>query len=219
MDNRIDREAEQDEGEVGEPEDAPAFQHLAAVTRKVSRSTIEVKWDSLPPACVERISQLLQDIQRPVVVRLNDERRRTQASTALQVISRRLVSKISKGLPFPQATRNHREDDFDFEKILDHNRILEGQLTVHLHANELLEAELSKEMASLESEKANLETLETNAKIEASKRKQDSRKIHPLLQSWESSMVKEDLEYNIGLRVDRGFRRINPTVSLRMFFF
>jgi len=219
VDNRIDKEAEHDEGEVNEPEDAPTYQHLAAVTRKVPRSTIEAKWASLPPLCVERISRLLHDIQRPVVVRLNDERRRTQATTALQMISRRLVSKISKGLPFPQATRNRQEDNFDFEKILDHNRALEAQLTVSLHANSLLEAELSKEMAWLESEKANLETLETNAKIEASKRKQDSQKMHSLLQSGHSSMVKADLEDDIGLRVDQGFRPINLTGSLPDVFF
>src|SRR5712672_2966686 len=99
-----------------EPEEAPMYQHLQALPRRVSRQTIESKWKPLPSNCVERISQLLYDLQTPVLVRYNDERKKMQSSTALQMISRRLVSKISKGLPFPQGTRNHREDDFDFEK-------------------------------------------------------------------------------------------------------
>jgi hypothetical protein len=141
---RLSKAAEpvQDQDDTPEVEAAPAYQHLAAVTRKVSRETIESKWEPLPPPCVERISQMLQDVQRPVVAHLTNDQKRTQASTALQMVSRRLVSKISKGLPFPQGTRNHQEDDFDFEKILDHNRALEAHLTPALHANELLECEL-----------------------------------------------------------------------------
>ena len=75
-----------------------------------------------------------------------------------------LLSKISKGLPFPPARRSRREDDFDFEKILDHNRALESLLTPALHANELLESELIKTKMLLESEEGILAQLETNAK-------------------------------------------------------
>lgn len=161
------------------PED---YQHLAAVTRRVSRATIEHKWDGLPSACVDQISQLLQDAQKPVIARLRDEWQQSQASTALQWISRRLVGKISKGLPFPPSIRSRQEDDFDFENILDHNRSLESQLTPTLNANKLLEAELAKEKALLDVESQYLEELEANARKESSKRKQDALKLHSLLQ-------------------------------------
>ncbi|KAH8599133.1 centromere protein Q [Bisporella sp. PMI_857] len=117
------------------------------------------------------------------------------------MVSRRLVRKISKGLPFPQGTQRNREDDFDFEKVLDHNRSLESLLTPVLHANALLEAELARETALLEVEESSLKELETNAKTEASLRKEAGRKVHFLLQA--NNLAPEDeLMDNIGLRSD-----------------
>ena len=175
---------EMQHSERGRPEreEAPSYQKLSAVIRQVSRGTINSKWEKLPQGGVERVSQMLYDIQRPTVIHLNDERRRTQASTALQMVSRRLVKKISK-IPFPQGTRSHREDDFDFEKTLDYNRTLESILTPASHANKLLEAELIKESALLEAEKSTLEELTTNAKSESSLRIEAGRKLHSLLQT------------------------------------
>jgi hypothetical protein len=190
------------------------YQHLQPVTRRVSRQTIEAKWEPLPSGCVERISQILQDLQRPVIVHCNNGRKKTQSSTALQIISRRLVSKISKGLPFPQGTRSHREDDFDFEKILDHNRALEGQLTPALHANELLEAQVGKERALLESERENLANLESNSKTEAALRSEAARRLHPLLQPQDRTVEVEALKDDIGLSIGQIPRPLDFNVSL-----
>ncbi|RDL39258.1 uncharacterized protein BP5553_03598 [Venustampulla echinocandica] len=177
------REASQEEEDGGQVPEVPLrYQHLAAVTRRVPRQTIEAKWEALNPSCIEHISQLLADIQKPAAVRFKDEHRRTQASTVLQMVSRRLVSKISKGIPFPPGTSRQREDDFNFEKIINRNRVLDSQLTAAIDGNKLLDASLSNEMALLESETAALSKLETNAKAEARKRKQGERKLHPLLQ-------------------------------------
>jgi len=189
---------------LGERESAPiktlpSYQHLAPVTRRVSHQAIVAKWEPLPEGAVASISQFLHDIQRPVVVRVKDDRRRTQASTALQMVSRRLVGKISKGLPFPPETRTRVEDDFNFEKIINHNRALETQLTPALHANNILEAELNKEISLLESEQAALVELETNSKTETSIRKQAGRKLHPLLVSANYIRGGDDLRIAIGL--------------------
>ena len=190
------------EGEGSEREETPPYQCLTAVTRQIPRHTINSKWEPLPPGGVEHVSQLLHDIQRPAVIHLNDERRRTQASTALQMVSRRLIKKISK-IPFPQGTRSHREDDLNFEKILDYNRTLESVLTPVLHANELLEAEMIKETALLQAEQSALEELTTNAKSEASLRNEAGRKLHSLLLSDGPSVEKEELE-DIGLLDELG---------------
>jgi hypothetical protein len=210
---RVEGPYQLDEDEISQPDKIPEYQHLTAVTRRVSRQTIEAKWEPLPPGCIELISQFLYDLQRPVVVRLHDERRRTQASTALQMVSRRLVSKISKGLPFP-GSHSSQEDDFNFEKILDRNRVLEAQLTPALHANELLEAELNKETALLESEQTILAELQTNAKTESTIRKQAGRKLHPLLQSEESATQEARLTDRIGLGGGRNYVPISLDVRI-----
>ncbi|KAF5875308.1 putative kinetochore protein fta7 protein [Botrytis fragariae] len=188
QDNRAERE---------QPE-PPSYQHLAAVTRRVTHETIETKWEPLPPGCLDKISDLLIDAQRPVVLQIRDERKKTQASTAIRMISRRLLNRVRKGMPFPKGTRASPEDDFDFEKILDYNRVLENKLTPILHSNDLLEAELRKEEILLESEERYLAELEANAKDEATSRRQAARKAHPLLQ-FEVDGTQKVLNDDIGI--------------------
>jgi hypothetical protein len=201
--------------EASQMEDAPKYQRLAPVIRKISLQTIETKWEPLPPACVERISQLVHEVQKPVLVYLNQEKKRMEANSVLQMFSRRLISKITKGIPFPPAMRKSREEDFEFEKILDHNSTLEAQLNPALHANELLEFELAKETAYLEWEQASLMELQANAKSEMAMRKDAERKLHLLLQSHPT--IIDDAEKNlfgIGKTPQRGFPLFH-TVSLQ----
>lgn len=219
---RIERPAQiqtQEEEEEGPLTDEPPnYQHLAEVIHRVSRQTIQAKWEALPPSCVERVSDLLHDIQRPVVQRLADERKRTQASTALEMVSRRLISKISKGLPFPPSSGNRRDDDLDFEKILDQSRDLEAQLTLALHANHLLESELSKETAQLEAEEDALAQLETNAKTEASRRKEAGRKLHSLLQVEDLGTADARLREEMGVVASRYDAPLSLVISLTYVF-
>jgi len=188
---RIDETAADQEVEKQRKEKPLKYQHLATLTRNISTHTIEAKWEPLTSRSIEYISDLLIDVQRPVLARLKEEQKRAQASSSMKMASHKLLRMITKGLPFPPSTRPQREDDFDFEKIIDHIRTLESQLTPTLHANELLEDELRKETDWLESDKATLAKLEANAKAAASSRKQAERKLHPVLQS-EGSVVDEE---------------------------
>ncbi|KAF7873906.1 hypothetical protein EAF04_002578 [Stromatinia cepivora] len=194
-------EDSQDNRANAEQPEPPSYRHLAAVTRRVSHETINTKWEALPLGCLDKISELLIDVQRPVVLQIHDERRKTQASTAIQMISRRLLNRVRKGMPFPKGTRTNREDDFDFEKIMDYNRGLESQLTPVLHSNDLLEAELRKEEILLENEEKYLAELEANAKDEAISRRQAARKAHPLLQ-FEVDSIGKGLNDNMGIDED-----------------
>jgi len=184
------------------------YQQLRAVTRRVPRHTIENKWGALPSGATIRVGQMMTDIERSVVMRLRDERKRTQASTAVQMVIRRLDRKLTRGLPFPPSTRVQREEDFDFEKILDSNRLLESQLTPILHSIELLKAETAKEEELLEVERERLALLEENAKSEASRRKQAAKKLHPILQVDNDEAKAEEFKEDIGLA------EANPRISL-----
>lgn len=178
------------EVEDDDEDHSPQYQYLASTTHEVARHTIDAKWGSLPRPAIDRISQLLSDVERSVIMRLQDERKRTQASTAIEMIVRRLHGRLSRGQPFPPSTRSQYEEDFDFEKILDSSRALEAQLTPMLHSIELLKAEAAKEEALLESESATLETLEDNAKAEATQRKKAAKKMHKILLDDQKSRVE-----------------------------
>ncbi|OBT82100.1 hypothetical protein VE02_09035 [Pseudogymnoascus sp. 03VT05] len=157
------------------------FQHLEPVECGVSHNTIDATWEPLPATAHDRAMQLLSDIEKSVVQRLRDERKRTQASTAIQMVTRRLGRKIARGLPFPPGSRPQREEDFDFERILDATRKQEGLLTPALHARELLKAEIRREEVILEREQEALEELEKNASAERGRRKAEAKKLHPSL--------------------------------------
>lgn len=206
---RVEEQPESDEDEVPQVDQIPTYQHLEPVTRHVSHRTITTKWEHLEPNSIEHISKLLHDLQRPVIVRLTDERKKNEASTALQMVSDKIVHKISKGLPFPI----HPADDFDFEKVIDQIRVLGAQLTPALHANQLLEAELRKETMLLKSEEAALKELEDNAKSAKSQRKEASRNFHPLLRL--DGISDESYTTNdIGLRADRNKLPLNLDVRI-----
>lgn len=176
---------------------AAQYQHLAPVTRAVPRHTIDTKWASLPTSAVDQISALLNAVERSVVMQLQDERKRTQASTAVQMVARRLQRKLSRGQPFPPATRPLPEEDFNFEKILDSSRALEAQLTPLTHSIELLKAEIAKEEALLEAETTALEALEANAKAEASRRKKTTKTLHDILRDDTDVKMENLMDKNI----------------------
>lgn len=167
----------------------------------MARHTIDTKWASLPTSAVDQISTLLSAVERSVVMRLQDERKRTQASTAVQMVARRLQKKLSRGQPFPPATRALPEEDFNFEKILDSSRALEAQLTPLTHSIELLKAETAKEEALLEADMAALEALEANAKTEASRRKRTAKTLHDILR--DDTNVKMENMVDDNILVDR----------------
>lgn len=191
------------------------YRHLTAVSRKIPRQTIDTKWGPLPTNAVDRVGVLLSDVEKLVVMRLQDERRRLQASTAIQMVSRRLQRKLTRGLPFPPGTRPQREEEFDFEKILDSNRELETRLTPMLHSIDLLKAEIEKEGNLLEQETARLEALEADARADTTRRKKDSKKLHFLLPA-DQGYVKLEEGWTVRLGdTDLGPQLMNVSGNLR----
>lgn len=172
---------------AGEEEPA-AYRHLKSQARQVSRKTIDTQWAPLNAPAINAITTLLADAQRPVLLRLQDKRgRREQASAAISTVTRRLRSKLIKGMPFPPPTtttttanRTAVEDDFDFERTVDGIQALENTLNPLLHSVALLEREVEKEEAAMVKDYANLSTLEANARAEARAWRERGKREHPL---------------------------------------
>lgn len=180
-------EAEEAGSESGDEQQLP-FRYLQESVRAVPRSTIS-KWNSLDPPSVHAINAFLNDAQRPVLFRLQDtNRRREHASAALSHISRRVRTKLVKGLPFPpptggisaRANAGSYEDEFDFERTVDAVQTLENTLNPLLHAVGLLEREIEREENALAIEYDTLHKLETNARAEAQEWKGRAKREHVL---------------------------------------
>ena len=124
----------------------PSYQHLSPVTQKVSRRIIKGKWDRLGPAAVDSVSKIVDDVQKASLAYFsNDER--IGASKILGSVCRKLMGKISKGVPFPPPLCKSREDDFDFEKILDQSRALDAAISKVTDTNKSLESAVEDQIA------------------------------------------------------------------------
>lgn len=185
------------EEEEGEDEDASSdedeqelpFRYLKESTKNIPRSVISEKWGALDGPSISAVGTFLADAQRPVLLRLQDtNRRREHASAALSGVSRRLHTKLVRGLPFPaptagptrRAAPGSHEGDFDFERAVNAVQGLESTLNPLLHSVSLLEREIKKEEDALARDYDTLHKLEANARSEAKGWREKAKREHVL---------------------------------------
>lgn len=182
----VEQEADPESSE--DDEELP-YRYIQETIRNVSRATIEDKWTPLDRPAMHVVSAFLADIQRSVLLRLqNTSQQRGHASAALGAITRRIRSRLTKGYPFPAPTTSTSsranaasyEDDFDFERMVDAKQALESTLNPLLHSVGLLEREIDKEEAALARDYDQLHTLEANAKSVASEWRDKAKREHLL---------------------------------------
>ncbi|KKZ61307.1 hypothetical protein EMCG_04024 [[Emmonsia] crescens] len=172
--------------EADEPEeehDRKRFAILKPRTRHIAEHTIKAKWTTLPESVQEKIKELFRSIERPVITRHRDERKRIEAQTAVVAVRRNLGRRLPR-MPFPPGTK---DADFDYEAALDDNRALELQLAAVINSADLLRAEISREEAQFAKERAQLEELEKNAKAAQAERKRQTKNAHPVIRRLERS--------------------------------
>ncbi|EEQ87545.1 hypothetical protein RJZ56_001417 [Blastomyces dermatitidis] len=179
-----DADERQDEGE----HDSKSFAMLKPRTRHISERTIKTKWTTLPDSVQEKIKELFRSIERPVVVRHRDERKRIEAQSAVLAVRKNLGRRLPR-MPFPPGTQ---DADFDYEAALDDNRALELQLATAANSADLLRAEIKREEAQLARERAQLEELEKNARTAQVERKRQTRNAHPVIRRLERSGERSD---------------------------
>ncbi|KAI0130964.1 CENP-Q, a CENPA-CAD centromere complex subunit-domain-containing protein [Daldinia grandis] len=160
----------------------PRYRHLATRTRRVPLNIIESKWTALEQPALSSVASLLQSASRPVLLRLSNPQRHGHAAAALNAVSKRLCSKIARGLPFPPATTStRREEEFEFERTVSGIQALESQLDPLLHSVELLRREKERAEKELDHEYKALARLGSNAHAEARERRDQMRKMHVLV--------------------------------------
>ncbi|KAI0853886.1 CENP-Q, a CENPA-CAD centromere complex subunit-domain-containing protein [Daldinia vernicosa] len=160
----------------------PRYRHLATRTRRVPLNIIESKWTALEQPALSSVASLLQSASRPVLLRLSNPQRHGHAAAALNAVSKRLCTKIARGLPFPPATTStRREEEFEFERTVSGIQALESQLDPLLHSVELLRREKERAEKELDREYKALARLGSNAHAEARERRDQMRKMHVLV--------------------------------------
>ncbi|KAF4988305.1 hypothetical protein FGRMN_9856 [Fusarium graminum] len=189
------------------PSPKKPYLHIAPFKRTIRSSTIAAKWTPLSGSSLPAAASILTLAHQPILSRTSTTRnRRTHASAALHLVSRRIERKLARGLPFPPAssmtsTRRSADADggrameLDFEAVLDGKTALERQLVPGMHAVELLKAEKDRMEKELHRDYEELRKLEANARAQTRERKDLFRKAHVLAPTSRPSSKDRDTTF------------------------
>ncbi|GFF26263.1 kinetochore protein fta7 [Aspergillus udagawae] len=153
------------------------FAYLKPQVRQVSERTIKSKWTTLPEPVQDKIRDMFRAVERPVIMRQQNERKRIEAQAAVQAVVRNLGKRLPR-MPFPPVTK---ESVFDYEAALDEHVSLESSLATMTDSIDLLKAEIEREEALLTKETKQLQEMEKNANRAEAERKRQMKNKHPAL--------------------------------------
>ncbi|KAJ5753417.1 uncharacterized protein N7511_007570 [Penicillium nucicola] len=160
-----------------EDHNSKRYAYLKPHVRHVPEKTIKSKWTTLPEPVQERVRDIFHSLERPVIMRSQNERKRIEAQGAVQAVVRNLGKRLPR-MPFPPATK---ESNFDYESALNEHRGLESSLVTMTDSVDLLKAEIAKEEAALVRDKKALQEMDKNAKRAETERKRQTKNEHPVL--------------------------------------
>ncbi|SPJ90337.1 related to cylicin II [Fusarium torulosum] len=205
------------------PSPEKPYLHIAPFKRTIRSSTIAAKWTPLSGSSLPAATSILTLAHQPILSRTSTTRnRRTHASSALHLVSRRIERKLARGLPFPPAssttTTRRRADadggramELDFEAVLDGKTALERQLVPGLHAVELLKAERDRMEKELDKDYEELRRLEANARAQTRERKDLFRKAHVLAPTSRPTSKDQDTAFVPGVKEEGDLKDLVDT--------
>ncbi|KAH8424730.1 uncharacterized protein LDX57_002474 [Aspergillus melleus] len=153
------------------------YAYMKPQVRQVSEKTIKYKWSTLPEPAQDKVRDMFRSLERPVIVRHQNERKRIEAQAAVQVVVKNLGKRLPR-MPFPPISK---DSVFEYEAALKEHSSLEANLATVKDSTELLKAEADREEALLSKEKRQLQEMEKNAKRAEMERKRQMKNEHPVL--------------------------------------
>ncbi|PYH44224.1 uncharacterized protein BP01DRAFT_85207 [Aspergillus saccharolyticus JOP 1030-1] len=166
------------------------FAYLKPQVRQVSERTIKGKWSTLPEPAQDKVRDMFRALERPVIMRQQNESKRIEAQAAVQTLVKNLAKRLPR-MPFPPIAR---DTVFEYEAALKEHCALEASLATMNDSIDLLKVEVEKEEALLEKERRQLQEMERNAKGIELERKRQMKNEHPVLR--ELSNVPDDRDSN-----------------------
>ncbi|KAL2846563.1 CENP-Q, a CENPA-CAD centromere complex subunit-domain-containing protein [Aspergillus pseudodeflectus] len=157
------------------------YPYLKPQVRHISERTIKAKWSTLPEPAQDKIRDMFRALERPVIVRQQNDRKRYEAQAAVQAVVKNLGKRLPR-MPFPPLTK---DSVFEYEAALKEHSALESTLSTMTDSIDLLKHEIAKEEALLAKEMKKLQELERDAKRVEAEGKRQMKNEHPLLRQLE----------------------------------
>ncbi|KAJ5223833.1 hypothetical protein N7468_008375 [Penicillium chermesinum] len=164
------------------------YAYLKPSVRRVPEKTIKSKWATLPEPVQDKVRGLFHAIERPVIMRHSNEKKRIEAQAAVHAVVRNLGKRLPR-MPFPPITKDAH---FDYESALDEHRLLAANIATMRDSTALLKAEIAREEALLAEEKKALQEMDKNAKRAEAERKRLTKNEHPVLRQLDEFVSSHD---------------------------
>ncbi|KAI9373883.1 CENP-Q, a CENPA-CAD centromere complex subunit-domain-containing protein [Aspergillus egyptiacus] len=166
------------------------YAHLNPQVRHISERTIKSKWSTLPEPAQDKIRDMFRALERPVIVRQQNERKRYEAQAAVQAVVKNLGKRLPR-MPFPPLAK---DSVFEYEAALNEHSALETSLSTITDSIDLLDNEIAKEEALLARETKQLHEMERNAKRAEAERKRQMKNEHPVLRQLHDNPTKQAVQ-------------------------
>ncbi|PYH78014.1 hypothetical protein BO82DRAFT_169521 [Aspergillus uvarum CBS 121591] len=164
------------------------FAYLKPQVRQVSERTIKSKWSTLPEPVQDKVRDMFRGLERPVIMRQQNESKRIEAQAAVQAVVKNLGKRLPR-MPFPPVAK---DSVFEYEAALKEHSSLEAALATMNDSIDLLKVQVEKEEALLEKERKQLQEMERNAKGVEAERKRQMKNEHPVLRQLSNAPDNHD---------------------------
>ncbi|KAK9465043.1 CENP-Q, a CENPA-CAD centromere complex subunit-domain-containing protein [Lipomyces arxii] len=148
-----------------------------AVVHKVRPDVIRRQWTRLSDSSREEVMRSLSAAAFEVTNSVTGDKKKKEAqetmSAVIQLLERRL-----RRLPVPPTAK---ERNFQYEKMLEINALLEGDMVANLERIAKLENEITSEELQLKNDQEYLGTLKENAKQHEKLRSKQQRKLRKVI--------------------------------------
>ncbi|KAJ6155342.1 hypothetical protein N7470_005908 [Penicillium chermesinum] len=162
------------------------YAYLKPSVRRVPEKTIKSKWATLPEPVQDKVRGLFHAIERPVIMRHSNEKKRIEAQAAVHAVVRNLGKRLPR-MPFPPITKDAH---FDYESALDEHVCGKYRNNERQHGSP--ESRDCEEEALLAEEKKALQEMDKNAKRAEAERKRLTKNEHPVLRQLDEFVSSHD---------------------------
>jgi hypothetical protein len=92
------KRSEDEETTDPENDSHKSYAYLKPSVRRIPEKTIKTKWTTLPEPVQDKVRDLFHSLERPVIVRQQNERKRIEAQSALRAVVHKYVYIVSDPL-------------------------------------------------------------------------------------------------------------------------
>lgn len=97
-----------DETANSENDSQKRYAYLKPSVRRIPEKTIKTKWTTLPEPVQDKVRDLFHSLERPVIVRQQNERKRIEAQSALRAVVHKYVYVVSYPLALLASDQRRR---------------------------------------------------------------------------------------------------------------